>query len=642
MLAIIRKFAQSWVAMLLFIPLTISFLVFGVRDVLHPKFSDAVVSAGSHEVSPAAFKREFGILLQGAAQQTGQQLSVNDAIAAGYDQGILSEIESQTGLNEYLTRIGVRPADYLVNLEINEAPVFANELGVFDQARLDEWLATNGLTAPELKSDIRDDIALKQTVSGLAAGLQTPKIYGALLASYNLEGRAISFFVLDPHSVPPPPQPTDAQLIALINANVHPRPEMRTLSVVRFSARAIAPSMPVDESKVQALYDAAKSSLSQPEKRSLIEFATQDAGKAQTIATRLKAGDTPEAIGKALGVTPSVLADKAKADVVDPSVADPTFSASEGQVLGPIKSGLAGYAVVKVVKITPAVTPTLAQLRPQLEAQVRINAAIQKVFDAVKKYEDAHNSGANLADSARAAGATPTTLGPISGDGHDMQNQAVAAATPKLLKEAFSLSQGGESEMEDEGEGEYFAVRVQNIMPPAMPTLAEIRPQAVQFYMQQATVDRLTAVAAQITQQVKKGQSLEAAAAAAHAQVKTLPNVSRQALMQGRQMDPQTISALFNAKKGDLVSGRVGQLQVIVVRVDGVLPATGEEAARQAVMASQQFNDTLAQDMVAAARNHAVAVVKPEGDLIAAHQALGVSQDETAQSGARPKRGPAL
>jgi hypothetical protein len=112
--------------------------------------------------------------------------------------------------------------------------------------------------------------------------------------------------------------------------------------------------------------------------------------------------------------------------------------------------------------------------------------------------------------------------------------------------------------------------------------------------------------------------------------------------MQGRQMDPQTISALFNAKKGDLVSGRVGQLQVIVVRVDGVLPASGEEAARQAVMASQQFNDTLAQDMVAAARTHAVAVVKPEGDLIAAHQALGVSQDETAQSGARPKRGPAL
>src|SRR5579872_5607484 len=66
MLAFIRRFSQSPVAMLLFIPLTISFLVFGVRDVLHPKFTDAVVSAGSHEVSPAAFKRDFAEALQGA------------------------------------------------------------------------------------------------------------------------------------------------------------------------------------------------------------------------------------------------------------------------------------------------------------------------------------------------------------------------------------------------------------------------------------------------------------------------------------------------------------------------------------------------------------------------------------------------
>jgi peptidyl-prolyl cis-trans isomerase D len=644
MLAIIRKFAQSWVAMLLFIPLTISFLVFGVRDVLHPKFTDAVVQAGSHEVSPSAFKRDFEVALQGAKQQTGQDVTVSDAIAAGYDAQILSEIEGQIALNEYLTRAGVVPAEHLVDMEINEAPRFANALGQFDQTLLDEWLGQQGLTAVDLKSDIRDDIALRQTAAGLAAGLQTPKIYGALLASYNLEGRSISYFVLDPHSAPPPPLPTDPQLQALIDQHAAQltRPEMRTLSVVRFSAAALAPSMPVDETKVQALYDAAKATQSQPEKRSLIEFATADAGKAQTIAARLKGGDSPDALGKAVGVTPTTQDDKEKGDVVDPAVAGPAFAASQGEVLGPIKSGLAGYAVVKVVKITPAITPTLAQLRPQLEAQVRQNAAIQNVFDAVKTYEDAHNSGANLADSARAAGATPVTLGPITADGRDQQAQAVAGVSPKLLKEAFSLSQGGESEMTDEGEGEYFAVRVVKITPPAVPALAEIRPQLVQAYMQQAMLERLNALATQLTQKIQHGESLEAAAASAHGQVKALPDVTRAALVQGRQMDPQVISALFNAKKGDVVSGRVGQVQVIVARIDGIQPATGEQAARQTVLASQQFNDALLQDMIAAARTHAVAVVKPVGDIAAARQALGVSQDETAQSGARPKRGPAL
>ncbi|HLK23120.1 MAG TPA: SurA N-terminal domain-containing protein [Caulobacteraceae bacterium] len=644
MLALIRKFSQSWVASLLLVPLTIGFLIFGVSDVLHPKFSNAVVQAGSHDVSPAAYKRDFQILLQGFEQQTGQEVSVSDAIAAGYDQQILGAVESQAALSDYLSRAGIRPAEYLVDLEINEAPAFANALGQFDQMRVNEFLANNGISAAELKDEIRNDLAQRHMVAGLAAGLRTPKIYGALLASYNLDSRAISYFVLDQHAVPPPPPPTDAQLQALINANVRPRPEMRTLTVVRLSAREIAPNMPVDQAKVQTLYDAAKSSLAQPERRSLIEFATPDGAKAQTIAMRLKAGDSPDVVAKATGVSPTLLADRSKAQIVDPSVADPTFAATAGQVLGPLKSGLAGYAVVKVLKVTPAVTPSLEQLRPQLEAKAKMDEAVARVFAEVQKYRTAADSGANLPDAARAAAVAPITLGPLSADGRDMKNQPVAGATPRLLKLAFSLNQGQESDMqEDEGEGEYFAVRVQTVAPPAMPTVAEVRPQAVQFYMAKTTLDRLNALADQLVKAVNKGQSLEAAAASAHAQVKSLPSVTRQALTQGRQMDAQMIAALFAAKKGEVVSGPVGSaVAVIVARVDGMQAAAGPDAARQAQQAADAFNDSLLGDMVEAARVYAVAKVKPQGDLNAARQAIGAAPEEGSHSGAPPKRGPSL
>ncbi len=240
-------------------------------------------------------------------------------------------------------------------------PAFTNALGAFDQRQFDEWLGSNGLTAQEVRTETRDDLALKQTVSALAAGLQAPKSYGALVASYNLESRAITFFVLDPKSVPTPAQPTDAQLQALINqyATKLMRPEMRTLTIVRFSAHDVAPSMAVDPAKVQAAYDQAKVAKAQPEKRTLVEFATHDPGKAAQIATRLKAGDQPDAIAKATGVPAIPYDEKAKTDVVDPAVADAAFSANPGEVLGPISSTLAGYAVVKVIKVTPASIPTL-------------------------------------------------------------------------------------------------------------------------------------------------------------------------------------------------------------------------------------------------------------------------------------------
>ncbi len=80
-----------------------SFVFFGVRDVLHPKFSNAVVTAGSHETSPNAFKREFQIILQSFEQQANAEITTQDAVDNGLDQRALSEIASQSALSEFLS-----------------------------------------------------------------------------------------------------------------------------------------------------------------------------------------------------------------------------------------------------------------------------------------------------------------------------------------------------------------------------------------------------------------------------------------------------------------------------------------------------------------------------------------------------------
>ena len=117
-----------------------------------------------------------------------------------------------------------------------------------------------------------------------------------MIAGYELENRSLSYFLIDPRKLPPPAPPTDAQLQAFLkqNAAALKRPEMRNLTIVRFSTKALAPSMPVDQAAVLKLYNFRKDSLSQPEKRSLIEIPVKNAGAAQAIAAkRLKAGEWP-------------------------------------------------------------------------------------------------------------------------------------------------------------------------------------------------------------------------------------------------------------------------------------------------------------------------------------------------------------
>jgi len=311
-------------------------------------------------------------------------------------------------------------------------------------------------------------------------------------------------------------------------------------------------------------------------------------------------------------------------------------------VLGPITSGLAGYAVVKLTKITPASVPTLESMRPQLEADVKTDAAIQKVFDGVKKYGDVHDSGASLTDAAKAAGVTPEIIGPITAQGVGLNGQPTPNVTPKMLKEAFSLPQGGESEMEDEGNGEYFALRVEKIAPPTLPSLAEIKPQLTQVYMQQALAKAMADKADALVQAIQKGQTFEAAAASVNSKAAVLNGVTRAALQQGKQIAPAMIETMFAAKKGQVFDGQVGQMQVMVARIDDAHPAAGVDVARATAGQGPAIAKQIFQDMGDATRAVALSTIKPVGDLAAARQALGLSPSDLPKSSAPPKRGPSL
>jgi peptidyl-prolyl cis-trans isomerase D len=59
MLARIRAFAKSWVAVVLLGLLIVSFAIFGITDVFQPTRGNWVVQAGSRTVSATEFKSVF-------------------------------------------------------------------------------------------------------------------------------------------------------------------------------------------------------------------------------------------------------------------------------------------------------------------------------------------------------------------------------------------------------------------------------------------------------------------------------------------------------------------------------------------------------------------------------------------------------
>jgi peptidyl-prolyl cis-trans isomerase D len=303
-------------------------------------------------------------------------------------------------------------------------------------------------------------------------------------------------------------------------------------------------------------------------------------------------------------------------------VAQAAFALAAGQVSGPIKGDL-GLAVVKVTKVTPGANPTLEQLRPQLEAEIRKDAALEKVDEMTQAYDDAHAKGSNLAEAAQKAGAPLVTLPPLSRGGQTPDGQRLQGFPPKVLETAFGLPTGGESEIQDLGQGEYYAVRVEKVIPPAVPPLAEIRPELVRFWMGRELARRLQARAEALAEQVRKGATLEAAATGVGGKVTRAVGLSRMTVSQNPAIPRDLAGKAFGAKPGEVFVAE-GEGALLVAKLEGVRADPTPDMARMSQAARPQMSKSIVREMLDDAAKYARTEVKVKTNYALARQALGL------------------
>jgi peptidyl-prolyl cis-trans isomerase D len=645
MLANIRAFAKSPAAAVLIGLLVVSFAVFGIRDVFKGRVAgNAVVTAGSRSLSPADFKREFDGYKSRVEQQVGQPITVEAAAANGLDRRVLEGLAGREAFAELVRKIGIVPSDRLIVQEINKIPAFFDQVsGRFDKKAYQQKLAENGLTPAKFEGIMRDEIAQQHVGTGLVAGMRVPRAYTALAAIYAMESRDIGYFPIEPTSVPQPAAPTDAQLAAFMkeNSTQLTRPEFRVLTVVRFSPQLVSAGLTVDEAELKKRFDFRKDTLSTPETRTVIQIPAKDPAAAQQIGQRLAKGEAPAAVAKAVGVELLTYENKPKTAIADRKVAEAAFRMLPGQ-MAPVPGDL-GLAVVKVVSVTPGRAVTLEEVRPALEAEIRKDAAAEKVYALTQAYDDAHQGGSNLAESAQKAGVPAVTIGPLTKTGRDQQGQPVEGLNQKLVETAFNLPAGGESEVEDAGNGEYFAVRVEKILPPAMPPLAEIKPQLTRVFMMREVAKRMQARADELAARVKKGESLDAVAASAGASVTRIPGLSRQNAAQMQGMSQDILGKTFTSKQGDVFTAENNHFGFVVGKLEAVHAGEGPTLARMAEDMRPQMSVALFRELADTARFASRQKVKVTADAARARAAIGLEPVDTKTAAKGAKGGkPAL
>lgn len=632
MLAQFRRFAKSPVATVLIALLLVSFAVWGIRDVFgRAGTKDAVVTAAGRTVDSARFKSMFDRYRQQLQQQNqGQPISVADAVANGLDTRILDEVSTDESLSAYIAKAGVQPSDQLVGDILGKQQRFRDPIsGRFDKKAYAQFLQQEQVSAETVEGELRDEAAQQHYITGLVAGAGAPRAYAALQAVYLGERRAFDYLVIPPTAVGQPIKPTDADVQKFIDDNAArlTRPQTRTISLVRFSASQLLPGIVADPAKVQKRFDFEKDALSSAEKRTVIQIPLKSPDQAATAISRLKKGDSPDAIAKDLGTRAVTYPEGPQTAIPDRQLSNAAFAMASGEVKGPIAGDL-GTSVVKVVSIVPGHQVTLDEVRPKIEAEVKKQAAADKVYEMVQKYEDARNGGAPLPAAAKAVGA-PVLPFPAFDTKGQMLNGQPLPAPQKLVQTAFTLALGADSETLQAAPGEYYAIHLDKITPPTKLTIDEIRVPVERQLVGQDLVKRLSAKADELAARIRKGEPVAAVASSAGASIGRGVDVTRQ--MADKSYSAEFLGKIFAAKPGDVVSGRDIKLGYVVGKLTGVATAPVPELAVATEQSRTAVRQALAEDMVARTRTAARDIIKPKVDAKRARDAIGAGDPAAAQ-----------
>jgi peptidyl-prolyl cis-trans isomerase D len=660
MLKLFRRFAKSSAGPIILALVMFALLILGqaggVRDVLLGLTEKSVVQAGSRTISVQEFQKIFADRKRNYEQQAQQAFPLEEALKAGVDKQLVDGLAADTAYSEMLAKSGVRPTDEVVAIELRRAAesgqdpslsqMFDAVTGKFNVNLFNNFLYQQGMTEDAFNRRMRDTIANQEFGSAIAASFRTPAIYSTIAATLLLEKRDISYFVIGLDKVAQPAPPTDAQLNNLIQENRDRLmlPERRKLTLVRFSAKALAPSMPVDPAAVEQEFKVKAASYGKPELRSLVEIPLNDPATAAQVQARLTRGEDPTAVAKSIGVDAVSYVDQPQSAIADAKAGAAAFALKEGQVSGPVQGDFK-TVVLKVTKVTPGVAPSLDAARPQIEADLRQQAAVDKVYDLSQKYEDARDGGADMAAAAAKAGVTTLSVGPVTADGKDpATGQPNPLLSAKLLKTAFGLAQGADSDLEqDTDKGEYYVVHVDQVIAPSPPSLNDpgVRPQLIQAYYQQTILSALRAKADAAIKAINGGASMESVAAGLGSQVVHQGDLQRIGAQQLQQSFGQDlVGQIFGAKPHDLFTAGSDALRgLVVARLDNIRPADPKAAAQLVWQVRQRGDPAYLDGLSEAVHSAAVATIKPRTNLDLADAAMGA--DAAMLARVHPKAGAA-
>jgi peptidyl-prolyl cis-trans isomerase D len=369
-------------------------------------------------------------------------------------------------------------------------------------------------------------------------------------------------------------QPTDAELQAQFSAtpDAYKMPEKRRVRYLAVGAEPLRARMTVTPQEIEARYNQNTQTYSTPEQVRASHILFKLEGKdeaavtkqAEAVLAKVKAGADFAALAKQYSDDEQSKASGGDLDyfgrgTMTKEFEEAAWALQVGQTSGIVKSPF-GLHIIKVTDHKAATTKTLADVRAQIEDQLRWEKAQTEANKIAEDIGKQIKSPGDLDRVAQSRSLMVADSGLFSRD----EPLAGLGFAPAVASEAFTMKQGDVSGALRTNQGFAF-ITLTEIKPPYAPKLEEVKDKVREDVIKKKAVELAKTKAATVAQAGKS--NFAAAAKAAGVDVKSTDMLTRGSAIPEVGVSGAIDDAVFALKAGETTAPIATENAVVVAHV---------------------------------------------------------------------------
>ncbi|MCD6035191.1 MAG: hypothetical protein K0R63_932 [Rickettsiales bacterium] len=518
MLAVFRKAAQHLVVRAILFLIVLSFVFWGVGDVLRGGGNASVVaSVGSRKIP-----------IQELDKVVRDQVNRTPGLSAAMIKpAILNQMINRELLLSYAEDNNMGLGMEAVTGQVRHHPSFLNNEGVFDYELFKNRLRAAGMNEAYFLEDMRENMIMELVLGTLSDTVTVPPVMLDTLYNLYNEERTIDIVTLSADHANNIPDPSEQELQEFYEKEKarFSAPEYRSGNYVVADCRAMAPITTFDENAVKEAYETrrAQGVYERPETRTVTQlfFPTKEAADAAYASV-----SSSESFDQFAKEHSNDTAEGAKVSTFDAITKDslpdtlqaPVFALKQGEISKPVEGPL-GWHIFKATSIAEDATRTFDDVKAELTEELAKQGTCKTVQEAFIAMEDEFAGGTSL---TQAASKYPflkvVTLQGISAEGLAQNGSATAElpdyriegdkAKTHFLSQFFRAGLGEDPTSYGPAEGVYVALQVTSSTPPRERALDEVKGLVLSAWNKEQTREQSQNLAKTAAKEVAEGKDI--------------------------------------------------------------------------------------------------------------------------------------